>query len=80
MHDSSDDGAGGHYVTSGATLVALGALALLVSIAIRVNGVELHFIDSRTMALFSAGFIAVGAWMVRHGRKADGPSSLPRGD
>ena len=80
MHGDSDDGAGGHYVTSGATLVALGALGLVLSILIRVNGVELHFIDARAMALFSAGFIAVGAWMVRHGRTADRPSSPPRGD
>lgn len=77
MHDGPRDGAGGHHVTSGATLVALGAFALLLSILIKVNGAELHFIDSGTMAIFSAGFIAVGAWMVGHGWAADGQSSPP---
>ena len=53
------------------TLMGLGAFALVLSVVIRVLNVDLHFIDPRAMAFFSAAFVAVGAWMVRHGHSLD---------
>lgn len=79
MVDDPHDGAGGHYITTGVTLVGLGAFALVAAVLIKLFGLQLHFIAPRSMALFSAGFIAVGAWMVRHGRATEGgPSSRAR--
>jgi len=76
VHDDPHDGAGGHYVTAGVTLVGLGAFALVATVLVKLLGLPLHFIAPRSMALFSAGFIAVGAWMVGHGRTKDpAPSS-----
>jgi len=79
VDDDTQNDAGGHYITTGVTLVGLGAFALVVSVLIKLFGLQLHFIAPRSMAVFSAGFVAVGAWMVRHGRAAEGvPSSRSR--
>jgi hypothetical protein len=67
-NDSHDD-AGGHHVTSGVTLTGLGVFALLTSILIELLGVELLFIEPRTMGVFSSVFIVVGASMIWHGTR-----------
>jgi len=71
MPQHEDESAGGHYVTAGMTLIALGSLALVISlVATRLVKHELHFIDGRTMGLFGLGFVCIGGWMTRHGGAA----------
>jgi len=71
-NDPQDD-AGGQYSAAGAALIGLGSFALatafLLTVVLRV---ELRFIDGRTMAFIGLGFVALGAWMIRHSRRLDG--------
>ena len=69
MRDDDND-AGGHYVTTGTTLVALGSVAIVVATVLAlVLHVDLRFIDAQTMAAIGVGFGVVGGWMLIHGRR-----------
>jgi len=64
-----DDSAGGHYVTSGAVLVGLGSVALIIALVLTLFlKIEMRFIDNQGMALIGLGFIGLGVWMILHGR------------
>ena len=66
---NDDNDAGGNYVPSGVALIALGALAVVAAFILTILlRLELRFIDSRTMGFIGLGFIAVGSFMVRHGK------------
>ena len=66
-HD--DEGAGGHYISSGAALVGLGTFglvtALVSTLILKIDG---QVIDGGAMALTSVGFTTIGAWMISQGR------------
>ena len=61
-------------MTSGSLLAGLGTLAIVMSLfLVFVWRVELRFIDERAMGFLGVLFVALGTWMVIHGRRLDNP-------
>jgi hypothetical protein len=68
-----EEGAGGHYISSGVALAGLGLLGLVFALtSTLILKTDPQLIDGRAMALTSFGLVSVGAWMIRHGKVPPG--------
>lgn len=67
LHD--DEGAGGHYVSSGVALAGLGLFGFVIAlISTVILKTDPQLIDGRAMALTSFALVLVGAWMIHYGK------------
>ena len=64
-----EDEAGGHYVTSGLTLVGLGALGLGVAALIGWLELDFRYIEAPALTVTASIFVITGALMIGTGRK-----------